>query len=203
MDPTTPPPPRCCPPPGPLLLWIWEKTREKKHRHAKHRKWERKTLTREEKRRGKERGLVPATPPSSSSSSSSHLLLSVCLSVWSFLCPLKTCSLLSCLFKKVFVSLTICNSPPQTQKRKKKKKSCFKSFAHSLKFCSGWIESRGLGLWKSFSEGFVRVVFEDLLRLTFSILCGIIPTEREIERERERERGIRGFQRWPQSDLQW
>ncbi len=125
VDPTTPPPPRCCPPPGPLLLWIWEKTREKKHRHAKHRKWERKTLTREEKRRGKERGLVPATPPSSSSSS--HLL-SVCLSVWGFLCPLKTSSLLSCLFKKVFVSLTICNSPPQTQKRKKKKISCFKKF---------------------------------------------------------------------------
>jgi hypothetical protein len=111
----------------------------------------------------------------------------VCLSVWGFLCPLKTSSLLSCLFKKVFVSLTICNSPPQTQKRKKKKISCFKSFVHSLKFCSGWIESRGLGVWKSFSEGFVRVVFEDLLRLTFSILCGIIPTERERERERERE----------------
>jgi hypothetical protein len=39
-------------------------------------------------------------------------------------------------------------------KKKKKKISCFKSFAHSLKFCSGWIESRGLGLWKELLRGF-------------------------------------------------
>jgi hypothetical protein len=110
----------------------------------------------------------------------------VCLSVWGFLCPLKTSSsLLSCLFKKAFVSLSqsaIRHLKPK--RRKKKKKGCFKSFAHSLKFCSGWIESRGLGLCKSFSEGFVRVVWRPSSADCFNPCRIIIPRERDRERER-------------------
>ncbi len=40
-------------------------------------------------------------------------------------------------------------------------------------------------------------LFGDLLRLTVSILVESASPETEIETE------IRGFQRWPQSDLRW
>jgi hypothetical protein len=69
------------------------------------------------------------------------------------------------------------------KKKEKKKKVCFKSFAHSLKFCSGWIESRGLGLCKSFSEGFVRVVWRPSSADCFNPCRISIPRDRDRDRD--------------------